>query len=90
MKDGLRQSMAWVHTWAGLLVCWLLLLVFMAGTAAYYRHEITFWMKPELHAAAASAVRTRAAVLVVVGRCCTSCPLVVGHRRLMETIVILT
>ncbi|MEW7850649.1 PepSY-associated TM helix domain-containing protein [Massilia aurea] len=52
MKDGLRQSMAWVHTWSGLLVCWLLLLVFMGGTASYYRHEITFWMKPELHKAA--------------------------------------
>lgn len=52
MKEGLRQSMAWVHTWAGLLVCWLLLLVFMGGTASYYRHEITFWMKPELHKAA--------------------------------------
>lgn len=52
MKDGLRQSMAWVHTWSGLLVCWLLLLVFMGGTAAYYKHEITFWMKPELHKAA--------------------------------------
>ena len=51
-KEGLRQSMSWVHTWSGLLVCWLLLMVFMAGTAAYYRHEITFWMKPELHAAA--------------------------------------
>ncbi len=49
MKEGLRQSMAWVHTWSGLLVCWLLLLVFMGGTAAYYKHEITFWMKPELH-----------------------------------------
>ena len=52
VKEGLRQSMSWVHTWSGLLVCWLLLLVFMAGTAAYYRHEITFWMKPELHKAA--------------------------------------
>lgn len=52
MKEGLRQSMAWVHTWAGLLVCWLLLLVFMGGTASYYKHEITFWMKPELHKAA--------------------------------------
>jgi uncharacterized iron-regulated membrane protein len=57
MKEGLRQSMAWVHTWAGLLVCWLLLLVFMAGTAAYYRHEITFWMKPELHKAAGAPSR---------------------------------
>ena len=52
MKEGLRQSMAWVHTWSGLLVCWLLLLVFMGGTASYYKHEITFWMKPELHKAA--------------------------------------
>ncbi|WP_208280748.1 PepSY-associated TM helix domain-containing protein [Massilia oculi] len=52
MKEGLRQSMAWVHTWSGLLVCWLLLLVFLGGTAAYYKHEITFWMKPELHKAA--------------------------------------
>jgi len=57
VKQGLRQSMSWVHTWAGLLVCWLLLLVFMAGTAAYYRHEITFWMQPELHQAAAAPTR---------------------------------
>ena len=57
VKQGLRQSMSWVHTWAGLLVCWLLLLVFMAGTAAYYRHEITFWMKPELHQAANAPTR---------------------------------
>lgn len=56
-KEGLRQSMAWVHTWSGLLVCWLLLLVFMGGTAAYYRHEITFWMKPELHQAADAPAR---------------------------------
>lgn len=60
-KEGLRQSMSWVHTWAGLLVCWLLLLVFMAGTAAYYRHEITFWMKPELHKAADAPSKIAAA-----------------------------
>ena len=51
MKDGFRQSMAWLHTWTGLLVGWILFLVFCTGTAAYYRDEITFWMKPELHAA---------------------------------------
>lgn len=70
VKEGLRQSMSWVHTWAGLLVCWLLLLVFMAGTAAYYRHEITFWMKPELHKAADAPSRipsADAAVLAVRG-----------------------
>jgi len=50
MKEGFRQSMAWLHTWSGLLVGWVLFLVFAAGTAAYFRDEITLWMKPELHA----------------------------------------
>ncbi|MEC4721252.1 PepSY-associated TM helix domain-containing protein [Noviherbaspirillum sp. CPCC 100848] len=54
MRDGFRQSIAWLHTWSGLLVCWVLLLIFMAGTSSYYRDEITFWMKPELHASAAA------------------------------------
>ncbi|WP_433691932.1 PepSY-associated TM helix domain-containing protein [Herbaspirillum seropedicae] len=50
MKEGLRQSMAWLHTWSGLLVCWLLLLVFAGGSASYFKDEISFWMMPELHA----------------------------------------
>lgn len=50
MKDGFRQAMAWLHTWSGLLVCWILFLVFSAGTASYFRDEISLWMKPELHA----------------------------------------
>ena len=44
MKEGFRQSMAWLHTWAGLLVCWILFLVFVAGTASYFRDEISLWM----------------------------------------------
>jgi uncharacterized iron-regulated membrane protein len=51
MKEGFRQSMNWVHTYSGLLVGWVLFMVFAAGTACYYRDEITFWMKPELHQA---------------------------------------
>ena len=51
MKGGLRASMAWLHTWSGLLVGWVLFLVFCAGTASYFRDEITVWMKPELHRA---------------------------------------
>ncbi len=47
---GLRQSMAWLHTWSGLLVCWVLFLVFCGGTASLLKDEITLWMKPELHA----------------------------------------
>ena len=56
MKEGFRQSMAWLHTWSGLLVGWVLFMVFAAGTAAYFREEITLWMKPELHRVAHGAV----------------------------------
>ncbi|MGJ7566992.1 PepSY-associated TM helix domain-containing protein [Variovorax sp. GB1R11] len=56
MKEGFRQSMAWLHTWSGLLVGWVLFMVFAAGTASYFKDEITFWMKPELHAVAQHAV----------------------------------
>ncbi|MGJ7527097.1 PepSY-associated TM helix domain-containing protein [Variovorax sp. GB1P17] len=52
MKEGFRQSMAWLHTWSGLLVGWVLFMVFAAGTASYFKDEITLWMKPELHAIA--------------------------------------
>ncbi|KQP37134.1 PepSY-associated TM helix domain-containing protein [Pseudorhodoferax sp. Leaf274] len=55
MKEGFRQSMAWLHTWSGLLVGWVLFLVFAGGTSAYFRDEISLWMKPELHAATAAA-----------------------------------
>ncbi|WP_341918770.1 PepSY-associated TM helix domain-containing protein [Polaromonas sp. YR568] len=51
MKEGFRQSMNWVHTWSGLLVGWVLFMVFAAGTASYFKDEISFWMKPELHQA---------------------------------------
>ena len=56
MKEGFRQSMAWLHTWSGLLVGWVLFMVFAAGTASYFKDEITFWMKPELHAVTPGAV----------------------------------
>lgn len=49
MKEGLRQSMSWLHTWSGLLVGWLLFAIFLTGTTAYYRDEISLWMRPELH-----------------------------------------
>lgn len=44
---GFRQSMAWLHTWAGLLVGWVLFMVFAFGTTSYYRTTITNWMQPE-------------------------------------------
>lgn len=52
MMGGLRKSMAWLHTWSGLVAGWVLLVVCISGAAAYYRDEITLWMQPELHAGA--------------------------------------
>ncbi|ASU41142.1 hypothetical protein hmeg3_24465 [Herbaspirillum sp. meg3] len=64
MREGFRQSMAWLHTWSGLLVCWVLFLVFCAGTASYFREEITLWMKPELHASHSADIGTAQAAQV--------------------------
>lgn len=54
MKETFFRCMTWLHTWTGLLVCWILFLVFFAGTAAYYRSEISLWMQPEVHQAVPS------------------------------------
>ncbi|MFC6745890.1 PepSY-associated TM helix domain-containing protein [Methylobacterium persicinum] len=43
-----RPAMAWLHTWAGLVVGWVLFAIFVTGTASYYKGEITRWMRPEL------------------------------------------
>ena len=48
MKAGFRQSMAWLHTWSGLIVGWLLFAIFLTGAVSFYRHEVTQWMRPEL------------------------------------------
>jgi len=47
---GLRQANAWLHTWSGLLLGWLLYAIFATGTVSFFRDELSFWMKPELHA----------------------------------------
>ncbi|RYY59149.1 MAG: PepSY domain-containing protein, partial [Comamonadaceae bacterium] len=52
MKETFRQSMAWLHTWMGLLVGWLLYFMFVTGTAGYLDTEIDRWMRPELPVAA--------------------------------------
>lgn len=48
MRKNLRLSFAWLHTWAGLVVGWLLFATFLTGTASYFRQEISLWMRPEL------------------------------------------
>ncbi|WP_176594064.1 PepSY domain-containing protein [Sphingobium sp. EM0848] len=47
-ERGLRQSMAWIHNWLGLLAGWIVFAMFLTGTASYFRPEITRWMQPEL------------------------------------------
>ncbi|MFC4312581.1 PepSY-associated TM helix domain-containing protein [Steroidobacter flavus] len=48
MKQSLTQSMAWVHTWLGLVFGWLLFGVLLTGSLAVFHAEITAWATPEL------------------------------------------
>ncbi len=47
-KRGLRQSMSDLHTWAGLLLGWILYAMFLTGTVAYFKDEQSQWMRPEI------------------------------------------
>ncbi|MBV7482058.1 PepSY domain-containing protein [Bordetella sp. BOR01] len=46
--EGLRQAMSWLHTWSGLVFGWVLFAMFLTGTLAFFRPEITHWMQPEM------------------------------------------
>jgi uncharacterized iron-regulated membrane protein len=48
MTGGLRQRMAWLHTWVGLWVCWLGFAIFLTGTLSVFVNPISGWMRPEL------------------------------------------
>ena len=48
MKSTFRQSMAWLHTWAGFTFAWLLFFIFITGSLGYFENEIGRWMKPEI------------------------------------------
>ena len=43
----LRQSMDWLHTWAGVLFSVLLFLVFFMGTLSVFDQELDRWMLPQ-------------------------------------------
>ena len=45
----LRQSMAGLHTWGGLLPSWLLYVIIFTGTVACFDKELERWMRPALH-----------------------------------------
>jgi len=48
MNTTVRQSMNALHTWAGLLPCWLLYFIFLTGTLGYFDTEIDQWMQPDI------------------------------------------
>lgn len=57
--EGPRQSMSWLHTWASLVLGWLLYAIFLTGTLSFFQNEITVWMKPELHQSVPQAAQTQ-------------------------------
>ncbi len=61
MKQGFRQSMAWLHTWTGLLLGWLLFAIFVTGASAYFQEETTRWMTPEVRSVPVDPARGFAA-----------------------------
>ncbi|MDR2625257.1 MAG: PepSY domain-containing protein, partial [Zoogloeaceae bacterium] len=69
---GLRQSMSWLHGWSGLLLGWLCYAIFLTGTTAYFRQEITSWMRPE--AVPSASVTTEEAARVALARLQTLAP----------------
>ncbi len=48
MSKSLRQSQSFLHTWSGMLLGWILFLVFTTGTIAFWREGLNRWMRPEL------------------------------------------
>jgi uncharacterized iron-regulated membrane protein len=58
-----RSAMAWLHTWSGLLLGWILYAIFITGSAAYFRPEITAWMQPETAAVSTPSEAARTAFL---------------------------
>ena len=60
-EEGLRQSMSWLHTWSGLIFGWVLFAMFLTGTLAVFRPEITSWMQPEIQTRPAPAAQSVAA-----------------------------
>ncbi|RLJ36759.1 putative iron-regulated membrane protein [Acidovorax sp. 106] len=57
-REGFRQAMSWLHTWAGLVLGWLLFAIFLTGTLSFFRNELNLWTHPELHGLPATAADT--------------------------------
>jgi len=60
--------MAWLHTWAGLVPGWVLFLVFLFGTTAFFQQEASRWMRPELGNSAVTVPALDAATAFLAAR----------------------
>ncbi|MBB4096476.1 putative iron-regulated membrane protein [Sphingomonas kyeonggiensis] len=61
IREGVRQVMAWLHGWVGLLLGWVLFVMCLAGTLSVFKPEIGQWMRPETVATADPADAVQAA-----------------------------
>lgn len=61
IREGVRQVMAWLHGWVGLLLGWVLFVMCLAGTLSVFKPEISQWMRPETTATADPAEAVQAA-----------------------------
>ncbi|BEU97442.1 PepSY domain-containing protein [Acidovorax sp. DW039] len=57
-REGFRQAMSWLHTWAGLVLGWLLFAIFLTGTLSFFKSEFNLWMQPEMHGLPAADAHT--------------------------------
>ncbi len=53
VREGVRQAMAWLHGWTGLLLGWVLFVMCLGGTLSVFKPEIGRWMRPETTSRAA-------------------------------------
>ena len=59
MNTGWRQSMTWLHTWIGLILCWVMYFMFVTGTTGYFDDEIDQYMTPEIEHHAPATMEQR-------------------------------
>ncbi|MEM9168639.1 MAG: PepSY-associated TM helix domain-containing protein [Pseudomonadota bacterium] len=52
MHTDFRKSMAWLHTWAGVILGSIMFVMFFMGTLSVFKHEIDRWMLPQTRLAA--------------------------------------
>lgn len=48
MFKSIRQIMAWLHSWFGLLFGWFIFVIFLTGSLSYYKQDINLWSEPHI------------------------------------------